>query len=154
MTTNLAQHLSFDAVRTSENSSEDIKAEVRKIFPQELINRVDAFLLFKALSPQDIARIVKRLIAKKNDNLKRQKKAIEINLPDADICEIVAKKYLQEEGARQVQKFVQNNLINEAAKIVLTHSGATGGGTINATFDPKDDSFSWNFLPAHAEAAE
>lgn len=154
MTTNLGQHLSFDEARTSENSSEDIKTEIRKIFPQELINRVDAFLLFKALKPADIERIIKRLIAKKNDNLSRQKKAIHINLPDQDIAKIVAKKYLQEEGARQVQKFVQNNLINEAAKIVLTHSGESSGGAINAAFNPKDDSFSWDFLPACAEAAE
>ena len=154
MTTNLAQHLSFDAARTSENSAEEIKTEIRRIFPQELINRVDAFLLFKALSNEDIARIVKRLIAKKNANLTRQKKPIEINLPDADIAEIVAKKYLPEEGARQVQKFVQNNLVNEAAKIVLTHSGETGGGVINASFNPADDSFSWDFAPAMQEAAE
>ena len=156
LTTNLAQHLSFDAARTSENSAEDIKTELRKIFPQELINRVDAFLLFKALSPEDIVRIVKRMIAKKNANLKRQKKAIEINLPDADIAALVARKYLQEEGARQVQKFVQNNLINEAAKIVLTHSGEAAGGVINAAFNAADDSFSWDFTPAApvAEAAE
>ncbi len=148
MTTNLGQQLSFDDSRTSENSSEDIKAEIRKIFPQELINRVDAFLLFKALKPSDIERILKRLIAKKNDNLARQKKAIRIELPDEDIAEVVARKYLIEEGARQVQKFVQNNLINQAAKIVLSHSGASakgGGGVIKAAFDPKEDAFTWRF---------
>ncbi len=154
MTTNLGQYLSFDAERNSENSSEDIKNEVRKIFPQELINRVDAFLLFKALAPSDIERIVKRLIGKKNENLKRQKKAISIELPDEDITEIVARKYLLEEGARQVQKFVQNNLINQAAKIVLTHSGAAAGGVIKATFNPKDDSFSWDFVPSDATSVE
>ncbi|WP_428410169.1 AAA family ATPase [Hyphococcus sp.] len=145
MTTNLGQHLSFDAARTSENSSEEIKAEIRRIFPQELINRVDNFLLFKALKPSDIERIIKRLIAKKNDNLQRQKKAIAIDLPDADIAEIVAKKYLPEEGARQVQKFVQNNLINQAAKIVLAHSGESAGGVIKARFDPEKEDFSWDF---------
>ena len=155
MTTNLGQHLSFDKGRTSENSSDDIKEEVRKIFPQELINRVDAFLLFKALSSGDIERILKRLIARKNDNLKRQKKAISIELPDEDIAEIVARKYLQEEGARQVQKFVQNNLINQAAKIVLSHSGDAGGGLIRAAFDPEADSFSWDFVPnAPAESGK
>jgi len=150
MTTNLGQHLSFDAERTSENSSEEIKAEIRTIFPQELINRVDAFLLFKALAATDIERIVKRLIEKKNDNLKRQKKAITIDLPDQDITEIVARKYQLEEGARQVQKFVQNNLINQAAKIVLTHSNATQGGLIKASFNSKDDSFAWDFEPTAA----
>jgi ATP-dependent Clp protease ATP-binding subunit ClpB len=156
MTTNLAQKLSFDEARTSENSSEDIKTEIRKIFPQELINRVDAFLLFKALKTSDIERIVKRLIGKKNDNLMKQKKAIQIELPDRDIAEIVARKYLQEEGARQVQKFVQNNLINQAAKIVLAHSGETGGGVIKAAFNPENDSFSWDYEPSapQARAAE
>ncbi|MGD9800433.1 MAG: AAA family ATPase, partial [Parvularculaceae bacterium] len=109
MTTNLAQHLSFDENRTSENSSEEIKDEIRKIFPQELINRIDAFLLFKALKPADIGRIIKRLIDKKNDNLKRQKKPIMIDLPDHEIAAVVKQKYLPVEGARQVQKFVQNN---------------------------------------------
>ncbi len=154
MTTNLGQQLSFDAARTSENSSEEIKAEIRRIFPQELINRVDAFLLFKALKPADIGRIVKRLIAKKNDNLERQKKAIRIVLPDADIAEIVAKKYLQEEGARQVQKFVQNNLINQAAKIVLAHSGESTGGVIRASFDPVREDFAWDFEPAEPFATK
>ena len=152
MTTNLGQHLSFDKARTSENSSEDIKTEIRRIFPQELINRVDAFLLFKALRPSDIERIVKRLIAKKNENLSRQKKAITIDLPDADITEIVATKYLQEEGARQVQKFVQNNLINQAAKIVLAHSGENAGGVIKASFDPSEETFAWQFTPAEPVA--
>ncbi len=155
MTTNLAAHLSFDHNRTSENSSEDIKSEIRKIFPQELINRVDAFLLFKALNPADIERIVKRMIGKKNDNLNRQKKAIKIALPDADIAEIVERKYRPEEGARQVQKFVQNNLINQAAKIVLSHSGEANGGVIKAAFDPVSDSFSWQFSAATGnDAAE
>jgi len=147
MTTNLAQQLSFDKDRNSENSSEEIKSEIRKIFPQELINRVDAFLLFKALASGDIERIVKRLIEKKNENLKRQKKAIAIDLPDEDIAEIVASKYLLEEGARQVQKFVQNNLINQAAKIVLANSNSAEGGVIKASFNPTNDSFSWDFNP-------
>ncbi|MCI5043586.1 MAG: hypothetical protein MRY72_02720, partial [Aquisalinus sp.] len=53
--------------------------------------------------------------------------------------------YLPEEGARQVQKFVQNNLINQAARIVLANSGAAGGGVIRASFDPETDDFSWSF---------
>ncbi|MCI5046971.1 MAG: AAA family ATPase, partial [Aquisalinus sp.] len=122
LTTNLGQHFSFDPERTSENSADEIKSEIRKIFPQELINRVDSFLLFKALQPQSIVRILKRLITKKNDNLAAQKKPISIDLPDQDIEEIVNRKYLPEEGARQVQKFVQNNLINQAARIVLANS--------------------------------
>jgi len=152
MTTNLAQHFSFDESLTSENSSDDIKKEVRKIFPQELINRVDAFLLYKALSPANIAQILKRLIVGKNKNLKEQKRNIVISLSDEDIDEIVERKYLPEEGARQVQKFVQNNLINEAAKIVLAHSGTSGGGEIHATFDPERDCFEWDFTPLEADA--
>ena len=153
MTTNLAQHLSFDAEKTSENASEEIKSEIRKIFPQELINRVDAFLLFKALAADDIARIVKRLIDKKNDNLQQQKKPFLIELSDADIDAVVARRYRVEEGARQVQKFVQNNLINEAAKIVLTHA-REGGGVINASFDSSTETFSWAFNASVAKAAE
>ncbi|MGE4032754.1 MAG: AAA family ATPase [Parvularculaceae bacterium] len=159
MTTNLAQHLSFDENRTSENSSEEIKDEIRKIFPQELINRIDAFLLFKALKPADIGRIIKRLIDKKNDNLKRQKKPIMIDLPDHEIAAVVKQKYLPVEGARQVQKFVQNNLINQAARIVLTHSGEKRGGVIKAAFDAGKDGFSWEFIASdemsgQAQAAE
>jgi len=159
MTTNLAQHLSFDENRTSENSSEEIKDEIRKIFPQELINRIDAFLLFKALQPADIGRIIKRLIDKKNDNLKRQKKPIMIDLPDHEIAAVVKQKYLPVEGARQVQKFVQNNLINQAARIVLTHSGEKRGGVIKAAFDAGKDGFSWEFIASdemsgQAQAAE
>ena len=62
MTTNLGQSFSFDADRTSENSNEEIKLEIKKIFPQELINRVDAFLLYKALTPESIGRILRKLL--------------------------------------------------------------------------------------------
>ena len=153
MTTNMGQHFSFDEHRNSENSNEDIKIEIRRIFPQELINRVDAFLLYKALNPEDIGRILKRLISKKNKNLKEQKKNIEIILPDDDIKEIVERKYKLEEGARQVQKFVQNNLINQAAKIVLANSGTARGGLIKACFIPETDNFEWEFVPVDPEEA-
>ena len=103
MTTNLGQQLSFEADKTSENANEEIKDAVRTIFPQELINRVDAFLLFKALSSGSVERIVDRLIDKKNKNLAEQEKQLEIRLPKPDISALVQAKYRQEEGARQVQ---------------------------------------------------
>ena len=152
MTTNLAQHLSFDPAKTSENAADEIKSEIRKIFPQELINRVDAFLLYKALAPVDIERIVARLISRKNENLARQEKALRIDLPQEEIAKVVDRQYRAEEGARQVQKFVQNNLINQAAKIVLSHSfdgeSQNRVDLIRVSFNTSNDSFSWTIEPA------
>lgn len=118
-----------------------MKDSARKIFPQELLNRVDSFLLFKALTPNNIGRIITRQIDEKNANAKKNGRKLQLRFPPDEIAKLVAKSYRQEEGARQIQKFVQANFINASAKEILARGKS--GGVVSATFDPETNDFSW-----------
>lgn len=152
MTTNLGQELSFDADRTSRNSRDDIISSVRKIFPQELINRVDDFMLFKALSPENVGRIVQREMTSLNAMLAGKK--MDVVLPDADIASLVGDKYREEEGARQILKFINNNMTDQVADIVLTNSQDKQGGTIVVRYNPDNDRFDVSFTADKPDKAK
>ncbi len=145
MTTNLGQHMSFDAHRNSANSESEIKGEARKIFPQELINRVDSFLLLKAHTPDNIARILRRDLSALNKMMAG--KGIDVSLSDADITSLVDDKYKVEEGARQIQKFVAGKMTNKIADVVLENSSNKDGGTITAHYHADKDDFTLDFKP-------
>ena len=148
MTTNLGQHMSFDAHRTSANSEADIKVELRKIFPQELINRIDSQLLLKAHTPENIERIITRDLSSLNKRL--AEKSIAVDLSKDDIKALVADRYKPEEGARQVQKFFTRELTGGVADIVLNNSSAAGG-TITAKYDADGEKFTMDFVPKGTE---
>ncbi len=143
MTTNLGQELSFDPNRTSRNSRDDIISAVRRIFPQELINRVDDFMLFKSLSPENVQKIVRRELKGLNGMLAGRN--MEAVLPDEDVASLVTDKYREEEGARQILKFINNNMTDQVADIVLSHSHDKSGGTIMVRYNPDDDRFDVRF---------
>ena len=132
MTTNIAQHLSLEgADPKSEETRETVIEELRAIFPQELINRVDDFLLFNALLAEHIEAIVKREVKKINKALAKRT-AVSVVLDEDNIKRLVEDRYKQEEGSRQVLKFIGNNLERKIADIVLNHPE---GGKIVASYD-------------------
>jgi ATP-dependent Clp protease ATP-binding subunit ClpA len=132
LTTNIAQHLSLEGADPStEETRETVIEELRAIFPQELINRVDDFLLFNALLAEHIEAIVRREIKKINKRLAKRT-AVTVVLDEASIKKLVEEKYKKEEGSRQVLKFIGNNLERKVADIVLNHPE---GGAIVATYD-------------------
>lgn len=131
LTTNIAQHLSLDGVDPRlESTREIIIEELRAIFPQELINRVDDFLLFNALLKEHIEAIVRREIKKMNALLEKRTN-VTVVLDEGSIKKLVEHKYKTEEGSRQVLKYIGNNLERKVADIVLNHPE---GGSIVATY--------------------
>lgn len=140
MTTNIAQHLSLEGIDPSlESTREMVIEELRAIFPQELINRVDDFLLFNALLSEHIEKIVVREIKKINKNLAKRTK-VTVELDEDNIARLVEDRYKLEEGSRQVLKFIGNNLERKIADIVLSHPE---GGNIVAAYD--GTTFNLNF---------
>ena len=132
MTTNIAQHLSLEGIDPSlESTRETVIEELRAIFPQELINRVDDFLLFNALLSEHIEKIVIREIKKINTNLAKRTK-VTVELDEENIARLVEDRYKREEGSRQVLKFIGNNLERKIADIVLSNPE---GGNIVAAYD-------------------
>jgi len=126
--------LSLEGVDPKLESTRDtVIDELRQIFPQELINRVDDFLLFNALLPEHIEAIVRRELNKINTKLSKKTK-ISVVLDEDSIKQLVEDRYKKEEGSRQVLKYIGNNLERKVADIVLNHPE---GGEIIATYDGK-----------------
>lgn len=147
MTTNLGQKFSFDPDRTSENSEAEIKGEVRKIFPQELLNRVDGFLLFKALQEGTIKKILEKKVKDINSGI--AEKGVSVALAPEDYDQLVENRYVPEEGARQILKFLDKKLAGPIADVVLQHSGNSAGGAIMADYDPETNAFKFLFQPGN-----
>jgi ATP-dependent Clp protease ATP-binding subunit ClpB len=138
LTTNLAQQLALEGKIDphSPEGREAVIAELKQHFPQELLNRVDEFLLFNPLSAQHIKRVVQRDIAELNAKSALQEKNIRVTLSDEDIDRIVEDKYRVEEGARQVQKFIENRMSAGLVPILLQYQKG-GGGTIQVRYAPE-----------------
>ncbi|NCC22668.1 MAG: ATP-dependent Clp protease ATP-binding subunit [Alphaproteobacteria bacterium] len=141
MTTNLAQHLSLveDLDPESESTETEVKTALRQVFPQELINRVDGFPLLKSLQPEVIHKILRRKVESGNKEFRED--GIVVELPDDDIAEIVADRYRPEEGARQVQRFLEKKLETQIDKAVLQMRSRKEGGVIRASYDPRAGGF-------------
>lgn len=150
MTTNLAKHLSFEPERNSENSRDEIIESVRTIFPQELVNRVDGYILFKAHNLANIERIIGREMKGLNKQLTDRN--MQVTLSDSDIATLAKDKYVPEEGARQVVKFMKNKMTNQIADIVLGHPQGKQGGAIDVRYVSESNRFDLNFTPKAAES--
>jgi ATP-dependent Clp protease ATP-binding subunit ClpA len=107
-----------------ETTGEDDKA-VKKFFPPEFRNRLDAVVKFSGLSSKTVEEIVRKFIKELNDQLKD--KNIEI-VPDAESVKWMAKKgYDRKMGARPLSRLIDNNIKNPLSRKVLFGELIEGG---------------------------
>ena len=93
---------------TYEESKEDVEKSIKNKFSPEFINRVDAFIYFNSLTPEDCIKIAK--LSLKDIPIKRYK---------ALLNHIVKNGYSQQYGARNIQRFVKNNIGVKVADMIL-----------------------------------
>lgn len=156
LTTNLAQELAINGNIDAHSAEgrEAIIRELKRHFPQELLNRIDEFLLFNPLKPEHIRRVILRDLKELNDKESLQEKNIRIVLSDEDIEQIVADKYRVEEGARQVQKFIENRMSAGLVPIILEHQNSKGG-VIEVRYAPMAKAgFTYEFKPTPPESVD
>jgi len=138
MTSNIGSHYLLEGVTEKgeipEHVREKVMAELRAHFRPEFLNRVDDIILFKALTLEEVEKIVE-LLAKEIAN----------RLKDRDIKLVItdrARKYIAEKGydpvygARPLRRYLQRELETRIARDII--SGAImDGATI--TVDVEDD---------------
>ena len=94
--------------KQNEITSEVIRTSVKKNFSPEFLNRLDDLILFNSLSKSDIKKIVSLELAK-----------IPIQQTEPLINFIVEEGYSQEYGARNVARFIKNNVSTKVADAIL-----------------------------------
>ena len=107
-----------------ERSGEDDKA-VKKFFPPEFRNRLDATIKFTGLSNSTVREIVKKFIKELNDQLKDKSITIQIN--DDAIGYLAEKGYDKKMGARPLSRIIDNEIKSPLSRKVLFGNLVNGG---------------------------
>ena len=93
---------------TYEDNKDEIMKSIKKSFNPEFLNRVDHFVFFNQLKDNDLTKIVK---LEMNHLPIRKTKAL--------ISYIIKNSNHQEYGARNISKFVKNNIATKIADAIL-----------------------------------
>ncbi len=124
MTSNLGSYVFADPTLEPEERKEKVLAEVRATFRPEFVNRVDEIVVFDALGPDDIAKIVDiqvRLL-----ELRLEARKLRIHLTPAARRYLAERGYEPAFGARPLKRVIQREVQDALATRIL--SGEVGEG--------------------------
>ena len=97
-----------DEMITVAGSQEEIKEKVKQEFSPEFLNRIDNYIFFNSLSPDDVRKIAK--LALTGMPIKKHKVLLDY---------IVENGYSEEYGARNVSRFIKNSVAPVVAQLLL-----------------------------------
>ncbi|MEO7294627.1 MAG: ATP-dependent Clp protease ATP-binding subunit, partial [Candidatus Limnocylindria bacterium] len=129
-----------------ERMKDKVLAELKVTFRPEFLNRIDATVVFRQLTREEIREIVDLLLARVKEQLAGQE--MELVVTDAAKDSIIAKGYDQAYGARPLRREIQNQIEDALAErmlqasfspgdIVTVDVGADGVLTIERSVTPK-----------------
>jgi ATP-dependent Clp protease ATP-binding subunit ClpB len=126
MTSNLGSHLIqekfAEAHGNIERASEEAKREVLSMLKQtirpEFLNRIDEIIMFQPLNETEIRQIVRLQVEAVQRMLKEN--GISLHLTDAAIDLLSRAGYDPEFGARPVKRAIQQLLLNDLSKQILS----------------------------------
>ena len=107
---------------------EKIMDELKKTFRPEFLNRVDAVVVFKALSPAEMRQIVDLLVLKVAQRLEEHEMKLEVTTE--------AKDYLAKEGydkiygARPLRRVIQRLIEDPLSETLLTTKFSAGDSVL------------------------
>lgn len=114
----LRERLSFGDI------DKKVNEELLKLFKPELVNRFDEVVLFKPLSPNDLAKIVKI----KLNNLQKQmkEKGYLIDFSPEIVAELAKRGFDPVMGARPMRRLLQDTLEAKLSKLILQNQLTKG----------------------------
>lgn len=128
-------NLGFRATTKQENDQLDdlhlentraAKKALEKIMRPELINRFDALITFRALTPREVGKIFDKLVAELNERL--TKKGLQLAVKPSAKRAIIEKGFDEKFGARPLRRAIQDELEHPIADGII--SGTYEKGTV------------------------
>jgi ATP-dependent Clp protease ATP-binding subunit ClpC len=110
-----------------------VLGELKNTFRPEFLNRIDATVVFRQLSREEIREIVDLLLARVKVQLAGQE--MDLQVTDAAKDAIIAKGYDQAYGARPLRREIQNQIEDALAERMLQAS-FTAGDTVIVDVGP------------------
>ena len=106
--------------RVEEEAREEVWASLKKSIRPEFLNRIDEVVMFKPLTSQEIASIVRLQLQSIGTLLKSSD--IELTYSDAAVARLTELGYSPEFGARALKRVLQREILNELSKALLGNS--------------------------------
>jgi ATP-dependent Clp protease ATP-binding subunit ClpC len=123
---------SAQAAADYDRMKEKVLGELKNTFRPEFLNRIDATVVFRQLSREEIREIVDLLLARVKTQLAGQE--MELVVTDAAKDAIIVKGYDQAYGARPLRREIQNQIEDPLAERMLQAS-FTPGDTVVVDVD-------------------
>ena len=101
-----------------------VLTELKNTFRPEFLNRIDATIVFRQLTREEIRHIVDLLLVRVKDQLAGQQ--MELTVTDAAKDAIIEKGYDQAMGARPLRREIQNQIEDPLAERMLMASFSSG----------------------------
>ena len=115
------------------------ESQLKTFFRPEFLNRIDDIVVFKSLTIEQIEKIVDLIIESLVKRLEERGIGLELS---EDARRFIAKESYDEEfGARPVKRYVQKNIENQIAEMIISNE-VTDGQTIEITVS--DNSLKFN----------
>jgi ATP-dependent Clp protease ATP-binding subunit ClpA len=108
----------------SERTGEDDKA-LKKFFPPEFRNRLDAVIKFDKLGKETMTLVVKKFLA--DLNTMTMEKDVEVNATDSAIEFLMTKGFDAKLGARPLQRVIDDEIKTPLSKMILFGELTSGG---------------------------
>jgi ATP-dependent Clp protease ATP-binding subunit ClpC len=121
------------ALADYERMKDKVLGELKNTFRPEFLNRIDATVVFRQLSREEIREIVDLLLSRVKAQLTGQQ--MELVVTDAAKDAIIEKGYDQAFGARPLRREIQNQIEDPLAERMLQASFESGD-TIVVDVDP------------------
>ena len=121
MTSNIGSSDLIDNIKADgsieESTKEKVEAQLRNYFRPEFLNRIDDIVVFSPLTEEQITGIITLTLASLEHRL--SEKDITLELTDEAKKFIAKEAYEPAYGARPVKRYLQNNLENRLAKMII-----------------------------------
>ncbi|NDJ77780.1 MAG: ATP-dependent Clp protease ATP-binding subunit [Chloroflexi bacterium] len=151
--TTLGFDLPADDDITIEQEYDDMRKSVmeslRRAFRPEFLNRVDATIVFRSLSKQEIAEIVDLEIKKVNERL--VERAMTITATDAVRMHLADEGYDPDYGARPLRRLI-TSLVEDRLSDVILAGEVSLGSIVQVDYDEENDELT--FLEIEPEESE
>ena len=117
MTSNIGSDQILEARTITDKLRRSIEEKLYKTFRPEFLNRIDAIVFFKMLSPDDVKKITHIQLNELKKRLEKQQ--ITITFDNAVIDAIAELGYVPELGARPLKRAIQQSIIVPVSQFIL-----------------------------------
>lgn len=134
MSSNIGSAIILKSPKITDAVKSQITEQLNTIFKPEFLNRIDAIIFFKSLTPADVVKIAHIHVQELVRRLRAR--SIELIVTDAALKQVAERGYQEEYGARPLKRAIQEYITIPVSRFLLEHSGVK-----NIMIDYKNDMF-------------